>query len=404
MNDSGNGSGERGTFYVPHDLGAPVRGAASGPLAGLSAVVKDMYDIAGTRTGGGSPEWLGLQPPAAQHASAVRKLLDAGATITGKTICEELFYSMVGVNAHYGMPVNVRAPGRIPGGSSSGSAAACGASACDLALGSDTAGSIRIPASFNGVYGIRTTHGRVDLTGAMAMAPTFDAAGWFSNSPGILRSTGRVLLRGEAVTATVTRMLVARDLFKVADNDVAEVCRTFLARAAAALPAPTDFVAAPGGFDEWGEGFRVVQAREVWETFGEFVTSANPALGPGIKERIGFAATVTAAQAAAGRKVVDAARTEIQAMVPPGTVIALPTSPSIAPRTDLDARSMDAFRLRVMRLTSLAGLGGLPQVTLPAGTVAGCPVGFSLLGWYGGDEALLDLACALAKWCGVVRE
>ena len=392
-----------GSFYVPHDLDAAIPGAPSGPLAGLSAVVKDMYDIAGTRTGGGSPEWLAVHEPAVRHASAVQKLIDAGATITGKTICEELFYSMVGINAHYGMPANVRAPGRIPGGSSSGSAAACGAGACDFALGSDTAGSIRIPASFNGLYGIRTTHGRVDLAGAMAMAPTFDAAGWFAQSPGILRLVGRVLLRGEAVKQPVTRLLVAKDAFKVVDEPVGEVCREFLSLASRSLPAGEDVIAVPAGLDEWCEGFRVVQAREVWDTFGEFVTREKPNLGPGIKERVAFAATVTAEQAAAGRKAVEVGRAHIRGMIPQGTIMVMPTSPAIAPKPDLDARSMDSFRLRVMRLTSLAGLGGLPQVTIPAGTVSGCPVGFSLLGWVGGDEALLDLACALGRHCGVER-
>ena len=143
-----------------------MQGATSKPLAGLTAVVKDMYDIAGTRTGGGNPEWLEEQQPAARNAAVVEQILAAGATITGKTICDEFFYSIAGVNAHYGTPTNLRAPGRIPGGSSSGSAAACGANACDFALGSDTGGSIRIPASLNGLYGLRPTHGRIDLAGA----------------------------------------------------------------------------------------------------------------------------------------------------------------------------------------------------------------------------------------------
>jgi amidase len=142
-----------GSFFVPHDLDAPIPGAAKGPLAGLTAAIKDMYDIAGTRTGGGNPEWLAAQKPAARHAGAVAQILDAGATIVGKTICDEFFYSVTGANAHYGTPVNVRAPGRLPGGSSSGSAAATAAGACDFALGSDTGGSIRVPASFCGLYG-----------------------------------------------------------------------------------------------------------------------------------------------------------------------------------------------------------------------------------------------------------
>jgi amidase len=393
-----------GSFFVPHDLDAPLRGAATGPLAGLTAVVKDMYDIAGSRTGGGNPDWLAAQAPASRHAVAVEQILAAGATITGKTICDEFFYSVAGVNAHYGTPANLRAPGRLPGGSSSGSAAACGANACDFALGSDTGGSVRIPASFNGLYGLRPTHGRVDLTGAMAMAPTFDVVGWFANSPGIFRRVGTVLLRGEAVAAHPARLMVATDAFAQADAEVAALCREFLMRAGKLLPRPTELASiAPNGFDAWREAFRIVQAKEVWETYGDFVTRAKPRLGAGVKERMEFAATVTADQADGGRKVVAAARAHLRALLSPGTVLALPTSPSIAPPVGLSGEEMEPFRVRVMRLTCTAGLGGLPQMNLPVGTVAGCPAGLSLIAWAGGDEALLDLAVLLARACGIAR-
>src|SRR5919202_6610165 len=153
----------RNSAFVPHDLRAPLRGAAEGPLAGLTAAVKDMYDIAGERTGGGSPDWLAAQHTAAATSAAVRRLLDAGADVIGKTVCDEFFFSVTGANAHYGTPVNARAPGRLPGGSSSGSAAASAAGACDIGLGSDTGGSIRVPASQCGIYGMRPTLGSVDL-------------------------------------------------------------------------------------------------------------------------------------------------------------------------------------------------------------------------------------------------
>lgn len=390
-----------GSFFVPHDLEAPVRGAATGPLAGLTAVVKDMYDIAGTRTGGGSPDWLAAQAPATRHAAAVEKILAAGATITGKTICDEFFYSVTGNNAHYGTPANLRAPGRLPGGSSAGSAAACGADACDFALGSDTGGSIRIPAAFNGLYGLRPTLGRIDSTGAMAMAPSFDVPGWFANAPGVFRRVGSVLLRGAAVAAPVTRLIVATDALAQADDAVAALGREFLKRAARALPPPTEASAAPGGFDDWREAFRIVQAKETWETFGAFFTQARPQCGPGIRQRMAFAATVTAAQADAARAVVAEARATIRSLIPPGTIMALPTAPSIAPPTNLDSDQMESFRVRVMRLTCIAGLAGLPQMNLPVGTVAGCPAGLSLIAWAGSDEALLDLAATLARHCGV---
>ncbi len=391
----------KGSFFVPHNLDAPIVGAETGPLAGLTAVVKDMYDIAGSRTGGGSPDWLAAQKPAGRHATAVQKILAAGATITGKTICDEFFYSVSGVNAHYGTPPNLRAPGRIPGGSSSGSAAACGANACDFALGSDTGGSVRIPASFNGVYGLRPTHGRVDLTGAMAMAPSFDVAGWFASAPGILRRVGSVLLQGSAAKVRTTRLLVATDTFAQADAEVAALCREFLERGAALFPDRVEANIAPEGFDAWRDAFRVVQAKEVWEIFGTFIAQAKPKLGPGIRERMDFAASVTGEQADRSRQIVAAARSHIRANLPPGTIMALPTAPSIAPPLAASSEALELFRVRTMRLTCIAGLAGLPQINIPAGTVSGCPAGLSLVGWPNADEVLLDLACRLANLCGI---
>jgi amidase len=393
---------EPGAFFVPHDLAAPLAGSASGPLAGLTAAVKDMYDIAGSRTGAGNPTWLATHAPARSHAAAVAKILAAGATIIGKTICDELFFSIAGINAHYGTPANLRAPGRIPGGSSSGSAAATAAGACDFALGSDTGGSTRIPASFCGLYGMRPTHDRVDPSGAVAMAPSFDTCGWFAPSPGVFRRVGEVLLGGERVEAPVRELIIATDAFAQADPDIVATTRGFLARAAGMLPRAEERVVAPDGLDPWREAFRIIQAWEAWQSYGDFIRSAKPELGPGIKERIAFAATVTAEQAEAARKIMAAARAHIRALVPPGTVMALPTAPCIAPPRDMSDAAADAFRTRVMRLTCIAGLAGLPQMSIPAGTAGGCPAGLSLIGWAGGDEALLDLACGLARFCGVV--
>lgn len=393
-----------GSFFVPHDLDEPIRrpGSHNGALANLTAAVKDMYDIEGERTGGGNPDWLAEQKPAKQHAAVVEKILAAGAKIRSKAVCDELFYSILGINAHYGMPRNANAPGRVPGGSSSGSAAAVGAGLCHFALGSDTAGSIRIPASFNDIYGMRPTHGRVDMTGAMPMAPLFDTAGWFASEQHIFRSVGEVLLDDARVPGTPDTLIVATDCFAQADPGVREAGLTYLSNAAEFLPDSHDAVIAPAGFDVWREALRIVQARQVWESYGAFVERVNPKFGPGIDERMAFAATVTEGQAAEAREVVDAARETIRALVPVGTILALPTAPSIAPLAENpDEAKMDVFRTNVMRLTCTAGLGGLPQMSMPVLHVDSCPVGLSLIGWAGGDEALLDLNLELAHAYGV---
>ena len=387
--------------FVPHDLAAPLKGAASGPLAGLNAVVKDMYDIAGERTGCGSPEWLATHPPAARNCPPVQKILDAGATIIGKTVCDEYFYSVSGTNAHYGTPVNVRAPGRLPGGSSAGSAAACGAGLCDFALGSDTGGSVRVPASFNGIYGLRPTHERIEHSGVADMAPSFDVPGWFAATPGVFRKVGAVLLDNRRVAAQINRVVVLEDAFAQAEEPVADLLRTLLEFMSDDLPGMAHGRIAPDGFDPWREAFRIVQAYETWQTFGAFVTKHRPNIGPGVKERMQFASTVTSAQADASREVVNKARDHIRQIVVPGTVLALPTAPSIAPKIEISGAELEEFRTRVMRLTCTSGISGLPQMNIPGGTINGCPIGLSFIGWAGGDEALLDLACELSRHCGM---
>jgi amidase len=386
--------------FVPHDISSAIAGAKSGPLAGLTAAVKDMYDVAGYRTGGGSPEWLEAHPPATSNAGAVQKILDAGATIIGKTICDEFFYSVSGANAHYGTPVNPRALGRLPGGSSSGSASAAASGACDFALGSDTGGSVRVPASFCGLYGLRPTHGRVDLSGAMPMASMFDVGGWFASAPGVFRRVGAVLLGGEPVREAIRQLVILEDAFAQADADVATLLRDFIQTATAAIPEKSAATIAPKGFDAWREIFRIVQAREVWKTYGPFIEKQKPLLGPGIKERMEFAAGVSETDAAALRKELPRARDQIRAVAKPGTILALPTAPCIAPLTTTPASDQESFRLRVMRLTCISGVSGLPQVSIPAGTISGCPIGLSFIGWAGGDEALLDFAVSLAKYVG----
>ena len=184
-----------------------VKGSGSGPLAGLGFGVKDIYDIAGHKTGFGSPDWLATHDAATRTAAVVETLLAAGADMAGKTQTDELTYSLNGENAHYGTPVNVNAPGRIPGGSSSGSAAATAGKLVDFALGSDTGGSVRAPASFCGVYGIRPTHRRVSLEGACALAKSFDTAGWFARDAVLLERIGGVLLGETAAVKSGAALL-----------------------------------------------------------------------------------------------------------------------------------------------------------------------------------------------------
>jgi amidase len=237
----------------------------------------------------------------------------------------------------------------------------------------------------------------------MDMAPTFDTVGWLAATAGVFRRVGPVLLGGGAIPGPVRRLLVADDAFAQADAAVTSVLQDAMRAMAGALPEARPVRIAPGGLDKWREAMRVIQGREIWQVYGRFVEERHPRFGPDIAARMQSAAKITTGEADAARRVHAAARAHIRGQLPPGTVMALPSAPCIAPKIDAPPEAMESYRLRVMRITCVAGHGGVPQVSIPVGTVAGCPVGLSLLGWAGGDEALLDLAGAVAKHCGIVR-
>ncbi|HET7715002.1 MAG TPA: amidase family protein, partial [Bauldia sp.] len=207
-----------GAFVTENQIA--VRGSGSGPLAGLTFGVKDAIDIAGARTGFGNPDWLRTHPPATRTASAVLRLLAAGAEMVGKTHTDELAYSLTGENVHYGTPSNPRAADRIPGGSSNGSAVAVAGNLVDFALGTDCGGSVRLPASYCGIFGMRPTHGRVPVDGVIPFAPSFDVVGWFARDVEVLRKVGTVILDPGQTAHVPRRLLVARDALAMADPEV----------------------------------------------------------------------------------------------------------------------------------------------------------------------------------------
>ncbi len=367
-------------------------GAASGPLAGLTFGAKDIYDVAGHKTGFGSPDWLATHDVASATAPALQRVLAAGAGMVGKTHTDELTYSLNGENAHYGTPVNVNAPGRIPGGSSSGSAAAVAAGLVDFALGSDTGGSVRAPASFCGIYGMRPTHGRIPLDGVCPLAASFDTAGWFARDTALLERVGRVLLADDRAAPQPVRWLLAQDAFALAGGAVMNALQPALAGLAARLGKPRPVTVASEGLPQWFEVFRVLQGAEVWAQHGAWVTRVKPALGPGVRERMQWAATVTANDAAAARQQREEIARRVQTLLDNNAVLVLPTVPGIAPLRNTPAAASDEFRARALSLLCIAGLARLPQLSLPLARLDGCPLGLSLIAARGNDTMLLALA------------
>jgi amidase len=369
-----------------------LRGAHDGPLAGLEFGVKDIYDIAGYRTGFGSPDWLRTHAEAARTAPIVQQLLNAGANMAGKTHTDELTFSLNGENAHYGTPVNVNAPGRIPGGSSSGSAAAVAGGLVDFALGSDTGGSVRAPASFCGIYGIRPTHGRLSLEGACALAPSLDTAGWFARDADLMERVGAVLFGEEPDGAMPGRLLIAQDGFDLAGPAAAAALQPALERVIALLGKPEKVTVANEGLAQWVDVLRVVQGSEVWAQHGAWVKEAKPHLGPGIRQRIEWTSTISEPDAAAARAKRTVIAQRLTALLGTDAVMAVPTVPDIAPLRNADPHSTEDFRGRALTLLCIAGLARLPQLSLPLGKINGCPIGLSLIGPRDSDMMLLAIA------------
>lgn len=372
-----------------------IAGASAGPLAGLTFGVKDAFDLHGYPTGAGNPDWLRTHPPATSTATSVEHLLQAGASVVGKTLTDELTFSLNGENIHYGTPTNPRAPDRIPGGSSNGSAVAVAAELVDFALGTDCGGSVRAPASFCGIYGIRPSHGAVSVNGVFRLAPSFDTVGWFARDANLLERVGNVLLPMVDRPIELRRLLIGDDAFDWCDSAVRAALQPVVDSVARHFGHVAHTTVAPSGLAPWLEAFRRLQGAEIWAEHGPWIRAVNPSLAPSIRERFEWTSTITSAEVTAAQSVRDSAREHMQQMLGDDAILCLPTTGVIAPLKNLPSEALAEFRARALGLLCIAGLAGLPQINLPLATFDGCPLGISVIGSHGSDRALLAWATRL---------
>jgi len=373
-----------------------VEGRGGGPLSGLTFAAKDLFDVAGRPTGGGNPDWARAHPVPGRHAWAVQTLLDAGASLIGKTVTDEVSLGIIGENPFDGTPVNPRAPGHVPGGSSSGSAAAVAAGLCDTALGTDTGGSVRVPSSFCGLYGIRPTHGRLDLTGMMSQAPTSDTTGWFARDAETFARVSAAMLGELIPPALPSRLLIASDAFALADPDAAAALEPLVARLAALSgTAAEEVTMAPPGLAAWARAQRTIQPYEAWQTFQQWVDRANPRFQFSVARNLVLGGMSSQADRAYAALVREEARGRMRRLLAPGTIICLPTTPFPAPECGLSISTLEPLRDRITALACHGGLTGVPQVSIPGATVGGLPIGLSILGARGADAMLVAVAKAL---------
>ena len=384
--------------FVPYP-DAPVPHAGTGPLSGLRFGVKDLFDVAGYPTGGGNPIVLALSGLKTRTAPTVQRLLDAGAAFAGKTVTDELAFSMNGNNAHFGAPLNGAAPERITGGSSSGSASAVSSRLVDFALGTDTGGSVRAPASHCGLYGLRPSHGRISLAGALDLAPSFDTCGFFARDPLTITRVAEVLLGGDSHPLPARpSLLQPTDLWAFAQPAAVAAMQPVLAQAEGLWGPASACTVVLDSFEAMYWNFRYIQGREAWMTDGPLIERYAPPLGPGVAERFAWSRQVTDAQVSEAERFRRRFQAHMQALLGSDGVLLLPTMPDVAPLRSEPESTLEDYRNRAIHMLCVAGLGGLPQVSLPLArqAQADAPLGVSLIGPVGSDASLIRLGVALA--------
>lgn len=368
-------------------------GAPVGPLAGLRFVVKDVIDVASITTTGGSPAWAASHPAPSGSAAAVDALLAAGSSLIGKAVTDELAFSLNGTNPHYGTPRNPAAEGRIPGGSSSGPASAVAAGECDFALGTDTGGSIRVPASYCGVWGLRPSWGRVPLDGVIGLSPSFDTVGWLARDARTMLRVGQVLLRSQPVDPPRRVVFVpVAEGFGIAEEGVADAMRAALHSRFPGRVAPDRRL----GVDltGWAGVRAAIQSYETWQLHGAWAQQHESELGAGVRARVLACAQTTRAEYDRARADRAAIRTLLDGLVQPDEVLCLPTAPGAAPRLSAPPGELNRRRVRLFPLMAPAALWGAPQLSVPVHTTAKPPVGLGLIGRPGQDIPLLSLCGA----------
>ena len=375
-------------YLMPHSPKKDISLNEYGLLSNLNFVLKDMCDVKNLKTSCGNPDFFKKCDFANDYAPFLKDLLNEGPVLKGITVCDEFFYSLIGENGHYGTPTNLNAPSCVPGGSSSGSAAALTTDLYDFSIGSDTGGSVRIPASFCGLIGMRPTHNRINTKGVYPMAPSFDTVGWFANNPEIFQKVGNVLLNNiERSNVDFKQYVVAEDLLELCDAEVQDNFNNYIN---VNIPNINKTRLSTNTKAIIADNFRILQGAEVKANIIPWIEKNKPNISPEIRSRIDMASKITDIEVNRALIFRKTLIDEIKKSLPEGTIAVFPTSPFSAPKSGQDDESLGSFRKRLMELTSIAGMTSRPQITIPRLKDKSGPVGISLLGWKYSDEILLN--------------
>jgi len=380
-----------------------IQTSPDGKLENLTFAVKDLLDIEGMVTGGGNPDWMRTHGVASSNCAAVQSILAEGACLVGKTLTDELAFSLDGLNMHYPIPHNPNFPGSIPGGSSSGSASAVANNACDFALGTDTAGSIRVPSAYCGIYGMRPTHGSISLQGTIPLGTTFDTIGWMSRSLDLMNRAGSVLLSEEILQPKMQQVSLFQDGLSILEPKwhpcilekwqlISDLCRKFDFEQDRRFDLKDEFFT----LEMLSEWFNHARGFEAWKAHGDWFKHVRPNMSAAIKQRFESCANGSQVDYNAALSRRDNCITAINQKLS-RTFLFLPTVCNAPPSVDASESELSENRKANILLNSLASFCGLPQVTIPYNISPTSDKGsnkfaFSLLGRRGSDMQLLALA------------
>ena len=373
---------------MPHSPIRDINLIKLGPLSDLTFVVKDMCEIKGFKSSCGNPDFYEKCLPADDFAPFLKNILNKGATLKGITICDEFFYSLIGENGHYGTPANLNAPGCVPGGSSSGSAAALTTNLYDFSIGSDTGGSVRVPASFCGLLGIRPTHNRINTKGVYPMAPTFDTIGWFAKDVNTFKKVGfSVLNHNDRTKTSFKDFVIAEDILELANSDIINLFNNYINNS---FPEIKKIRLSKHNKDVIADNFRILQGGEIVENVIPWILKNKPKISPEINNRIEMAIKITKDEINQAVKFRENLKKEIELTLPEGLIALFPTTPFSSPKCGQSDEQLSSYRKKLMEFTSIAGMTSRPQISIPKFKDNTGPIGISLLGWRYSDEVLLE--------------
>ena len=373
---------------MPHSPLQDISPLSNGTLDNLRFVLKDMCNVKGLKTSCGNPDFYNKCERAENHSAFLKQIFNEGAILKGITICDEFFYSVIGENNYYGTPQNLEAPNCVPGGSSSGSAAALTTNKYDFSIGSDTGGSVRVPASFCGLLGIRPTHNRIDPDGVYPMAPSFDTIGWFAKDIEIFNKVGKVLLNENIKTKKIfNKFVIASDLLDLVDEDIKTQFYDYCNKK---FPDIQKIKLSQFSKSDIANNFRIIQGGEIKDNIVPWINKNNPIISPEINSRIIMASNISNDEITDADLFRKSLISEINKTLPEGDIAIFPTTPFSAPYCGQSDADLGADRKKIMEITSIAGMTSRPEISIPIFKGKTGPVGFSILGWENSDEILLN--------------